>query len=178
MTNVSQDNEPGRLFTWLPLLLTGVAVAAFVVRVWLAWDRLPVQMASHFDFSGQPNDWMSKPAFFALDALVIAVIATIPLWIRVLPAQVINLPIANRGYWLAPQRRKESLRRMALWINWLTCLCTLFLLFTLEQAVRASLNDGRLWGEGPALVAFLLLMAGWALAFYRKFQPPPETSSR
>ncbi|HXT73570.1 MAG TPA: DUF1648 domain-containing protein [Candidatus Angelobacter sp.] len=34
-----------------------------------AWDDLPDQVASHFDFSGDPNSWMSK-RWFAVIAVV------------------------------------------------------------------------------------------------------------
>lgn len=36
---------------------------AFVMKLARAWDDLPDQVASHFDFSGDPNSWMSKRWF-------------------------------------------------------------------------------------------------------------------
>lgn len=38
---------------WMALPLTAV-------RYWLAWDRLPQQMATHFDITWQPNGWMPR----------------------------------------------------------------------------------------------------------------------
>jgi hypothetical protein len=40
---------------WLVLPLTGL-------RFWLAWDRLPARLATHFDASGRPNGWMTREA--------------------------------------------------------------------------------------------------------------------
>jgi hypothetical protein len=46
---------------WLALPLT-----AF--RFWLAWDRLPLRMATHFDIDWRPNGWMPRDTalYFAL----------------------------------------------------------------------------------------------------------------
>ena len=59
---------------WLALPLT-----AF--RFWMAWDRLPLRMASHFNFSGRPNGWMPREAAFVLalgvTALMLAVFTVV-----------------------------------------------------------------------------------------------------
>jgi hypothetical protein len=59
---------------WLALPIT-----AF--RFWLAWDRLPLRMATHFSINGQPNGWMPRETalYFALGvtALTVAVFAVI-----------------------------------------------------------------------------------------------------
>jgi hypothetical protein len=38
---------------WLALPLTAL-------RYWLAWDRLPLRMATHFDINWKPNGWMTR----------------------------------------------------------------------------------------------------------------------
>lgn len=45
---------------------------AFLMKLARAWDELPDQVASHFDFSGDPNSWMSK-RWFAVIAGVFGV---------------------------------------------------------------------------------------------------------
>jgi hypothetical protein len=59
---------------WLALPIT-----AF--RFWLAWDRLPLRMATHFNLNGQPNGWMPRETafYFALGvtALVVVVFTVI-----------------------------------------------------------------------------------------------------
>jgi hypothetical protein len=46
---------------WLALALT-------TFRFWVAWDRLPLRMATHFDLNWQPNGWMPRDTalYFAL----------------------------------------------------------------------------------------------------------------
>ena len=64
-------------FTWLMWL----ALPITVFRFWTAWDRLPLRMASHFNFNGTPNGWMPREAAFFLalgvTALMLAVFTTI-----------------------------------------------------------------------------------------------------
>lgn len=50
---------------WLALPLTAL-------RFWLAWDRLPQRMASHFDANWRPNGWMPRETalYFALGITV------------------------------------------------------------------------------------------------------------
>lgn len=42
---------------WLALPLTAL-------RYWMAWDQLPVRMATHFDINGRANGWMSRETSF------------------------------------------------------------------------------------------------------------------
>jgi hypothetical protein len=50
--------------TWLAWL----ALPLTALRYWQLWDQLPLRMATHFDFSGQPNGWMPRDVslWFAL----------------------------------------------------------------------------------------------------------------
>jgi hypothetical protein len=59
---------------WLALPITAS-------RFWLAWNQLPLRMATHFNINGQPNGWMPRETafYFALGvtALLIAVFTVI-----------------------------------------------------------------------------------------------------
>jgi Protein of unknown function (DUF1648) len=63
--------------TWLMWL----AVPISAVRFWLAWDRLPLRMATHFDTTGQPNGWMPRATalylVLGLTALMVTVFTVI-----------------------------------------------------------------------------------------------------
>jgi Protein of unknown function (DUF1648) len=167
--------QQSRAGTRLPLLLMGLLIGGYALRVALVWNDLPAVLMSHFGVSGRPDGWMSKGDFFALDSFVIALIAAIPLWVRILPPQLINVPLRNRAYWFAPERRRESLGRMAPWFSWMSLLATAYMIFVLDQVVRANLN-ARPASVGPiaavATLAFVLIMAGGSLAFYRVFRAP------
>ena len=47
-----------RVLTWSMWL----ALPITAVRFWLAWDRLPLRMATHFDINGRANGWMLREA--------------------------------------------------------------------------------------------------------------------
>ena len=61
--------------------LLGLALPITACRFWLAWNQLPLRMATHFSLNGQPNGWMPRETafYFALGvtALVIVVFTVI-----------------------------------------------------------------------------------------------------
>ena len=79
------------------------------------YPRLPAQIASHFNFWGEADGWMPKENFtiFQLFLLVFILSTTslIPIVFNKMPDSLINVP--NKSYWLAPERREESVRRLA-----------------------------------------------------------------
>jgi uncharacterized membrane protein len=85
------------------------AVAALQIAYY--WPKLPATVASHFDMAGMANSWEPKQLFLELYAVVMLCIAAayfvIPHLIFSLPPELINVP--NKAYWLAPQRRAETM---------------------------------------------------------------------
>ncbi len=59
---------------WLALPLTGL-------RFWMAWDRLPLRIATHFGMNGQPNGWMPRQTAFytamGVTALIVVVFTVV-----------------------------------------------------------------------------------------------------
>jgi Domain of unknown function (DUF1648) len=53
-----------RLWSALVVLLW-LALPAMALRYWQVWDRLPANMASHFDAAGRANGWMSREVSLA-----------------------------------------------------------------------------------------------------------------
>ncbi|HKV28638.1 MAG TPA: DUF1648 domain-containing protein [Candidatus Acidoferrales bacterium] len=50
--------------TWKMVgIVPSILAVAFFVSLSRAWDDLPDQIATHFDFCGDPNSWMSKRSF-------------------------------------------------------------------------------------------------------------------
>jgi uncharacterized membrane protein len=58
-----------------------VVLGAIVVRGLLVWPELPPRVASHFDGSGEADDWSSKGTFGALMLAVLALVAGVGLGI-------------------------------------------------------------------------------------------------
>lgn len=62
-----------RLFSCL--LWLAVPVAA--LRLLMVWHQLPARLATHFDFAGRPNGWMSPNAFLIFTLLAVTSTAAI-----------------------------------------------------------------------------------------------------
>ena len=67
------NRKVSQTFLWLMWL----ALPMTAIRFWLAWDRLPLRMASHFNFNGQPNGWMPRATAFFLALAVTAMMLTV-----------------------------------------------------------------------------------------------------
>jgi len=66
-----------QVFIWLMWL--ALPITAF--RFWMAWDQLPLRMATHFDFNGRPNGCMPRDSAFylvlGLTALILVVFTVV-----------------------------------------------------------------------------------------------------
>jgi hypothetical protein len=161
--------------TALFLILLAVA-AAFVG---MSGRLLPVVVASHFDAAGVANGFMPR-AFYVRFMLVFVV--ALPAALVLLPSLAfghpkarINLP--HRKYWLAPERRAESigfLRRHAARFG---SLLVVFLCYVHGLVLRANANVPpnleAAWFVG-GLVFLLLAMIVWTAALMRRFRKLPE----
>jgi RNA polymerase sigma factor (sigma-70 family) len=90
--------------TWLKITTLGAILANLIVSQQL--------VASHFDFAGRPDGWMTRPAFLLWSSLVEIgfplFFVMVGFGIRFLPVNQFTFKnIPNREYWLAPQRRDE-----------------------------------------------------------------------
>jgi hypothetical protein len=79
------------------------------------WFLAPAQMASHFNFQGNPDSFMTKAQFFASQVQVSLVVIGLGLVMQVLvlitPVKWINTP--NREYWLAPGHQDELVENLS-----------------------------------------------------------------
>lgn len=166
----------------LPNALIGACVVATVARVAAVWSQLPPIMASHFDAAGTPDGAMPRGAFFTTLAFACGATVLLPVLAAVLlrhvPAGAINVP--HRDYWLAPERRAESIDRLQRSIAWfpvpLAALFALVVELTLQANIqRTALNAGALWtGLGLFVVTLGLLIA----KLHRQFGSPPSAPGR
>ncbi len=78
------------------------AIACYLTSFIVGWASLPSELASHFDGSGAPDAWSSKPAYLGFMAVIgLVMLGGMPLTSR-LPVSLMNLP--NTDYWSAPER--------------------------------------------------------------------------
>jgi len=135
-------------------------VALGAVQLFYYGPRIPEILGSHFARGGFVNGWQTKAAFFSTE-LAMIVLATvvafgIPSIVAAVPVSLINLP--HKEYWLAPERRENTLAYIRVWSAWFGCGLLAFLLFVMELAFRANLHTPPQFNNAafvPALLAFV-----------------------
>lgn len=153
-----------------------IVLIAALVRFGTRYDSLPPFVASHFGASGQPNAWMSKSAFFwfMLIPVVISLFLTFvtPLFLSKLPPSMVNLP--HKDYWLAPERKDETVARYSARMEWFGVALLVFFTFVFELVFDANMTGTGL-ANGPfiaGMIAFFAFTIGWMIAFFRAFRRP------
>jgi uncharacterized membrane protein len=157
---------------WVLLLVATLAQTAWY------YPRLPIRMASHFDVSGHVNAYMPKQDFLKLHLVVVGLLSLISLVISTLigrlPSSMVNLP--NKEYWLAPERRQQTMRMIQGHLIGFGDAMLLFLFVVFGDAMRASLMpEPRLPNRVWALLVMLgVFSIGWTVHLLRTFRLPDE----
>lgn len=165
--------SPNRLLILFLVLLLGAAAS-----ISLSTSALPDPVASHFRGDGVADGFMSRASYLnsllgfvlGIPLLIVVLTAGLP---RLLPIRLINLP--NRDYWLAPERRDQSLRFLTQHGLRFGCMLVAFLWGVSWLVVRANrFSPPRLENTSFFLLlgAFLLGVAGWMVILFRRFGKP------
>lgn len=154
------------------VLLASAAAALFVV---LTGRLLPPVVASHFDFAGNPDSFLSRSSYLTLMVVFAAglplVIAAAGRWAASLSDDLLNIP--NKAYWLAPERRAASLASLAARVEWLAVALAAFLCYAHWLVVRANTGGSHRLAGVPFIVgfgAFLIFTTGWAVSLVLRFR--------
>lgn len=157
----------------LSLTLLGVFTVLGLVQQALYWPHWPERVATHFGPSGQADGWMSRGPAAAFQTVLQVLFpwffVAIGQWVGKLPNAMINVP--HKEYWLAPERRQESLRWMAGMLTWVAVATSLFLGCLGHLSYRANLTGTGL-ALGPFMTVFVIFMAtvlGLAFSSLRRF---------
>ncbi|MCL4182376.1 MAG: hypothetical protein KJ011_02910 [Burkholderiaceae bacterium] len=142
--------------------------------VWLTAQALPPVVASHFSASGAADGFMHRGAYVVL---VLALVVGAPLLVAFVPLLVAgqggrNLSIPDRQYWLAPERREDTLAFIAAHGKRFSAALALFLGYVHWLVVRANeLQPPSLSTAGivSGLVVFFLALSVWLWALFARF---------
>jgi uncharacterized membrane protein len=161
----------------VPLIVLVALVTASIALIGATSADLPARAATHFGPSGAADGWAPREVYVALmigavvalPLLIVAFVGGLP---RVAP-RLLNLP--HRDYWLAPARREETLRWLFAHGCVLACLLVAFLAalhLVIVQSNRAAQPALALLPFGIVLATFLVAVAAWSLALFRRFRLP------
>jgi uncharacterized membrane protein len=158
----------------LPALLV---TAAALVYVWLSSGALPDVVASHFRGDGAANGYMLRASYLRFTLVLITALTVI---FAILPGLILGGPerrlrVPNADYWLAPERRAETVAYLREHLGRLCPLLVVFLCAVHALVVRANESvPPRLparWFFG-AMALLLLALVLWMRAFMVRFRRP------
>jgi hypothetical protein len=159
-----------RLF---PVVLAGAA--AFV---WLTGLAMPDVVASHFDADGLPDGHMPRTAYLVVMTVVGIGVPALAAWLatRMLarPDARINLP--HRDYWLAPERRAETVAHLRGGILRIVALVAVFLCYLHFVVVRTNLVQPVRLPTGlfvGGLFVFLAVILAYTMNLVRRYRRLP-----
>lgn len=154
-----------------PFLAWVACAELFILVTSLA---LPDVVASHFGASGKANGFMPRVIYMWL---MLAIVAFIPLVLVVVPLQAfrnpnarINLP--NSEYWLAPERRAETIETLSRQSVRFSTLLLAFLCYAHWLVIQANKTAppglSSRWFFG-GLAVFLVATLVWATSLIRGY---------
>lgn len=162
-----------------PTLVLGFLYIVFIGCLALTAGSLPERVATHFDLSGQPNGWMSRSthlAFIAGFGLVMPlVVVGVCFALRFAPESSINIP--HRKFWLAPERRAETISFVFRHSLWLACGTVAFVTGVHLLVVQANSQIPAQLPLAPILAWAGCLIVGiavWAGLMLRHFKHPAD----
>ena len=124
------------------------------------------------------SGWQTKSAFFSVLIGVIVLAAVvgfgIPRIISAMPMELINLP--NKRYWLAPERRAETMDFLNSYFAWFGCALFTVIIVTFDFALQANLHPGHRLDATRMLfllAGFLAFAVLGTIRIFKRFGPPP-----
>ena len=119
-------------------------VAVAIVQFFHYYPILPARIAVHFGADGGPNGWGDTRTFMvtygAVEAMIVVMALLMARILERAPASVVNIP--NREYWLAAERRRDTLGYIAEQFLWLECLTLAFLVALAQTIFKVNLRSG------------------------------------
>jgi uncharacterized membrane protein len=160
--------------TRIPRALFFAIILVAIAQCVHDFPLLPDRLASHFGASGMPNGWMTKMQFFITYAIVLLPAAFVEFWLH---RKVANTPegklrLPNKEYWLAPERRAETLAYFQSFFAWYGCAFLFIEVFAMGLAMRANLKDPPALPTGPmvsVLSGFILFNILAIVVMLRRF---------
>jgi uncharacterized membrane protein len=163
----------------IPWLVTATAITGTVILSIVYWPQLPEKVASHFGAGGQPNGWMSKGAFVTFNIVLQLGLAVVMFGTgvlsRMLPTSMLNIP--NREYWLADERREQTLAETESMLGWIGAGTAVFLLIIFWLVFEANAGEDRTLNATAfwiATVAFIVGLLVYCFVKVAKYYRVPD----
>ena len=135
---------------------------------------LPALVADRFDAAGAPRGWLEHDDFVLRRAVFLA---AMPVLFLILPAQVLrhwpqSLIARRRSYWLAPERREQTIATLGRMMLWLGLASVALAVIATQLVFEANLRPPpRLEVDAPwwTLAAYVAFLVVWTWRLWRGF---------
>lgn len=140
------------------------------------YPSLPERMATHFGPSGKADGWMSKSAnaifYIALVGVFSLAWVGIGWLLKKTPDDMINVP--NKEFWLAPERREQSLTRMGHQMATFGIATIAFLMAVMQTVFLSNLRGSDQLGSlfFVYFAGFMLYTGIWTVQMLRDWKLP------
>ncbi|HSI13814.1 MAG TPA: DUF1648 domain-containing protein [Chthoniobacter sp.] len=160
-----------------PYVLLALAWLAFAAYVWWSSAQLPERVATHFGANGLPNGWETHSGYLQFTLIFGAVVPAfvIGLFAIMRLANGWGLNIPHKDYWLAPERRAETMGFIQRQGTWFALLLVAFfavihssILGANAQAPASLSPTSAIWIGGGFLAAAGVWVALFISYFFRK----------
>jgi uncharacterized membrane protein len=150
-------------------------IACAAVFTGLTGRDLPTLVAAHFDAAGAVDGYLPRGPYIALMLLITV---AVPLLVVIIPGRALSHPetrinLPNRDYWLAPERRADTVRYLARQSSLFAWLLVVFLCYAQWLVVRANrLTPPRLDSGAflTGLVVFMVCTLLWVVRLMLRFR--------
>lgn len=157
------------------VLLLLLLLACAAVFVWSTGRGLPRLVAAHFDIAGLPTGYMPRSFYLSL---MLALVVGLPLILVVGSSSALRnanarLNVPNRSYWLAPQRRAETIQFMLRQFSYFALMLAAFLCYGHWLVVQANASIPPMLPSSKftaGLVVFAALLLIWMWVFFARFR--------
>ena len=155
--------------------LFALFVGCAAVFVWFTSEQLPSVVASHFAGSGTANGFMPHRAYLILMLTLVvglpSLLIVLTWWSLGSSNARINLP--NKDYWLAPERKTETVSYLRAGVLWFGTLLLAFLCYAHWLVVLANSHQPakleNYWFIGGLVIFFATLLV-WLKVFLGHFR--------
>jgi uncharacterized membrane protein len=140
------------------------------------YPLLPAKLASHFGPDGRADGWMAKLDFVIFHLVMTTLLALLfggmGALMHKIPNDAINLP--NKEYWLAPERREQTLRQFSKEMSVFGIACLAFLFAVIQTVILSNLAGKNQLGPlfFVYFIGFLLFTAHWAVQLTKRYKLP------
>jgi hypothetical protein len=135
---------------------------------------MPPQVASHFVGSGAANAFMPRENYIRFMLLVAVLVPAGLAELIGLASRLGGSPrIPNKEYWLAPERREQTLAWMQAHARWFACLLSGFICYVHWLVIGANRVQPPVLAPDkviPAIVVFVLCAVAWGFSLQLRFR--------